>query len=81
MVATGFLDLVVERTLGIYDYLSLVPILEGAGALHHRLAGPAAHYQIGRCGGGRRRPAHPRSGAEPFSTAERRLIAVNTQYF
>lgn len=32
MVATGFLDLVVERTLAIYDYLSLVPILEGAGA-------------------------------------------------
>jgi len=32
MVATGFIDLVIERTLGIYDYLSLVPILEGAGA-------------------------------------------------
>jgi inositol-phosphate phosphatase/L-galactose 1-phosphate phosphatase/histidinol-phosphatase len=31
MVATGFIDLVIERTLGIYDYLSLVPILEGAG--------------------------------------------------
>ncbi|WP_374313751.1 histidinol-phosphatase [Dongia sp.] len=32
MVATGFIDLVVEKTLGIYDYLSLVPVLEGAGA-------------------------------------------------
>jgi inositol-phosphate phosphatase/L-galactose 1-phosphate phosphatase/histidinol-phosphatase len=31
MVATGFIDLVVERNLGIYDYLSLVPIIEGAG--------------------------------------------------
>ncbi len=31
MVATGFLDLVVERGLGIYDYLALVPIIEGAG--------------------------------------------------
>jgi inositol-phosphate phosphatase/L-galactose 1-phosphate phosphatase/histidinol-phosphatase len=31
MVATGFLDLVVERSLGIYDYLALVPIIEGAG--------------------------------------------------
>ncbi len=31
MVATGFLDLVVERNLGIYDFLSLVPIIEGAG--------------------------------------------------
>lgn len=33
MVATGFIDLVVEKTLGIYDYLSLVPVLEGAGAV------------------------------------------------
>ena len=32
VVASGFLDLVVERQLGLYDYLSLVPILEGAGA-------------------------------------------------
>ncbi|HVZ03044.1 MAG TPA: histidinol-phosphatase [Dongiaceae bacterium] len=31
MVATGFIDLVVERNLGIYDYLALVPIIEGAG--------------------------------------------------
>jgi inositol-phosphate phosphatase / L-galactose 1-phosphate phosphatase / histidinol-phosphatase len=31
MVATGFIDLVVERGLGIYDYLSLVPIIAGAG--------------------------------------------------
>jgi inositol-phosphate phosphatase/L-galactose 1-phosphate phosphatase/histidinol-phosphatase len=31
MVATGFIDLVVERGLGIYDYLALVPIIEGAG--------------------------------------------------
>ena len=33
MVATGFLDLVVERGLGIYDYLSLVPVIEGAGGV------------------------------------------------
>jgi inositol-phosphate phosphatase/L-galactose 1-phosphate phosphatase/histidinol-phosphatase len=32
MVATGFIDLVAERTLGLYDYMSLVPVLEGAGA-------------------------------------------------
>ena len=31
MVAMGFLDLVVERGLGIYDYLALVPVIEGAG--------------------------------------------------
>jgi inositol-phosphate phosphatase/L-galactose 1-phosphate phosphatase/histidinol-phosphatase len=33
MVATGFIDLVVERGLGIYDYLALVPIIEGAGGV------------------------------------------------
>jgi len=33
MVATGFLDIVVEANLGIYDFLSLVPILEGAGGI------------------------------------------------
>ncbi|MBL8708923.1 MAG: histidinol phosphate phosphatase [Rhodospirillaceae bacterium] len=32
VVASGFLDLVVERSLGLYDFLALVPILEGAGA-------------------------------------------------
>jgi inositol-phosphate phosphatase/L-galactose 1-phosphate phosphatase/histidinol-phosphatase len=33
MVATGFIDLVVERGLGIYDYLALVPVIEGAGGM------------------------------------------------
>lgn len=31
MVATGFLDLVIECSLVEYDYLALTPILEGAG--------------------------------------------------
>ncbi|HVO03099.1 MAG TPA: histidinol-phosphatase [Candidatus Cybelea sp.] len=31
MVAMGFLDLVVEEGLGIFDYLALVPVVEGAG--------------------------------------------------
>lgn len=31
MVATGFLDLVIEQGLGIYDYMALVPVVEGAG--------------------------------------------------
>ena len=31
MVATGFIDLVVERDLGIYDFAALVPVIEGAG--------------------------------------------------
>ncbi|HEX9449306.1 MAG TPA: histidinol-phosphatase [Dongiaceae bacterium] len=33
MVATGFLDIVVEANLGIYDFLSLVPVIEGAGGI------------------------------------------------
>jgi len=33
MVATGFIDLVVEANLGIYDFLSLVPVIEGAGGI------------------------------------------------
>jgi inositol-phosphate phosphatase/L-galactose 1-phosphate phosphatase/histidinol-phosphatase len=33
MVATGFLDIVVEANLGIYDFLSLVPVIEGAGGV------------------------------------------------
>lgn len=32
VLASGFLDLVVERQLGLYDFMSLVPVLEGAGA-------------------------------------------------
>jgi fructose-1,6-bisphosphatase/inositol monophosphatase family enzyme len=31
MVATGFLDIVIECSLVEYDYLALTPILEGAG--------------------------------------------------
>jgi inositol-phosphate phosphatase/L-galactose 1-phosphate phosphatase/histidinol-phosphatase len=31
MVAAGFIDLVVERGLGIYDYMALAPVIEGAG--------------------------------------------------
>jgi inositol-phosphate phosphatase / L-galactose 1-phosphate phosphatase / histidinol-phosphatase len=31
MVATGFLDVVIEQGLGIYDYMALVPVVEGAG--------------------------------------------------
>ncbi|HEX2581151.1 MAG TPA: histidinol-phosphatase [Dongiaceae bacterium] len=32
MVATGFLDIVVEKGLATYDFLALAPILHGAGA-------------------------------------------------
>lgn len=32
-VASGWLDLVVEANLGVYDYLPLVPVIEGAGGL------------------------------------------------
>jgi inositol-phosphate phosphatase/L-galactose 1-phosphate phosphatase/histidinol-phosphatase len=33
MVATGFIDLVIEANLGIYDFLALAPIIEGAGGI------------------------------------------------
>jgi histidinol phosphatase-like enzyme (inositol monophosphatase family) len=32
-VASGWLDIVVEAGLGVYDYLALVPVVEGAGGL------------------------------------------------
>lgn len=47
MVAAGFIDLVVERGLGIYDYLSLVPILEGAGAYITDWQGQSLNTQSG----------------------------------
>jgi inositol-phosphate phosphatase/L-galactose 1-phosphate phosphatase/histidinol-phosphatase len=47
MVATGFIDLVVEKTLGIYDYLSLVPVLEGAGAFITDWQGKPLHTKSG----------------------------------
>lgn len=33
MVATGFIDAVVEANLGIYDFLALAPVIEGAGGI------------------------------------------------
>lgn len=32
-VASGWIDLVVEAGLGVYDYLALVPVVEGAGGV------------------------------------------------
>jgi fructose-1,6-bisphosphatase/inositol monophosphatase family enzyme len=32
-VASGWVDLVIEAGLGVYDYLALVPVVEGAGGL------------------------------------------------
>ncbi|WP_374652368.1 histidinol-phosphatase [Dongia sp.] len=59
MVATGFIDLVVEKTLGIYDYLSLVPVLEGAGALITDWQG---------------KPLHTRSGDAVVAAGDRRVL-------
>lgn len=33
MVASGFVDLVIEGSLGNYDFLALVPVIEGAGGV------------------------------------------------
>ncbi len=31
LLASGFVDLVIESTMGVYDYMALVPVIEGAG--------------------------------------------------
>ena len=33
MLATGFVDLVVEATMNLYDFAALVPVVEGAGGM------------------------------------------------
>ena len=59
MVATGFIDLVVEKTLGIYDYLPLVPVLEGAGAIITDWAG---------------KPLDTKSGDAVVAAGDRRIL-------
>ena len=39
LLAMGFADLVVEASLQPYDFMALVPVIEGAGGVGHRLAG------------------------------------------
>ena len=31
MVASGLIDIVIEDTLKIHDYMALIPVIEGAG--------------------------------------------------
>jgi inositol-phosphate phosphatase/L-galactose 1-phosphate phosphatase/histidinol-phosphatase len=33
LLAAGFVDLVIEATMGVYDYLPLVPVITGAGGI------------------------------------------------
>lgn len=33
LMANGFIDLIIEDCLGVYDYIALVPIIEGAGGI------------------------------------------------
>ena len=33
MLASGFIDIVVEDTLKAYDYMALLPVIEGAGGV------------------------------------------------
>lgn len=60
MVATGFLDIVVEANLGIYDFLSLVPVIEGAGGIITDWQG---------------QPLTRRSGDKVLACSDRRLHA------
>ncbi|HMO19790.1 MAG TPA: inositol monophosphatase family protein, partial [Candidatus Melainabacteria bacterium] len=33
LLASGYLDIVIERGLNLYDYAALVPVVEGAGGV------------------------------------------------
>ena len=33
MLASGLIDVVIEDTLKIYDYMALIPVIEGAGGI------------------------------------------------
>ncbi len=44
-VASGWIDLVVEAGLGVYDYLALVPVVEGAGGIMSDWQGKALSLQ------------------------------------
>ena len=33
MLATGLIDIVIEDTLKIWDYMALIPVIEGAGGV------------------------------------------------
>ena len=61
-LASGFIDLVVERDLKPYDYFALVPVIEGAGGTVDRLGRTAARSRLRRAGDRlrRSRPARPR---------------------
>ncbi len=49
MIASGFLDLVVECGLGEYDYLGLAPIVEGAGGIITDWQGKSLRMGSGDC--------------------------------
>ena len=42
LVASGFIDLVIEANLKLYDYAALIPVIEGAGGIVTGWAGPPA---------------------------------------
>ena len=33
LLASGFVDLVIESAMGVYDYMAQVPVIEGAGGV------------------------------------------------
>jgi inositol-phosphate phosphatase/L-galactose 1-phosphate phosphatase/histidinol-phosphatase len=47
LLASGFIDLVVEAGLGSYDYLALVPVIEGAGGRITDWQGRPLGFEIG----------------------------------
>ena len=62
-LASGFIDLVVERDLKPYDFCALVPVIEGAGGAIVDWDGKRARPRQRRQGHRRRRPAARGAGA------------------
>ena len=66
LLAAGFVDLVIEAGLKLYDYAALVPVVEGAGGVMTDWSGAPLGSPLRRAGrrGGRCR--HPCRSARPF---------------
>ena len=78
LLASGFHDLVVEANNGIHDFLALVPVIEGAGGIDHRLGRPGAGPRFRRQGAGRRRPADACASAEAAGRAVGPPLAMHS---
>jgi ABC-type sugar transport system ATPase subunit len=68
LLAAGRTDVAIDARLKVWDYAPFKPMIEGAGGVHQRLAGPPDHARQRRADPRRRRPGAPRRGAGPRAT-------------